>query len=88
MQGGQHHAGGIKGASYASAVGDRLQRWRRAPAGVPHPRPTLPHSRAARPAQEDARLQELVHRYGTANWPDVAAEMPGRTSKSCSLRCA
>jgi hypothetical protein len=36
--------------------------------------------------QEDIRLGQLVHRYGTASWPDIAAEMPGRTSKSCSLR--
>lgn len=38
------------------------------------------------PAQEDARLVELVDVYGIHNWPEVAGALHGRDSKSCSLR--
>ena len=50
------------------------------------PRPTTqpPHTHNKR--QEDALLTSLVERFGTHAWPEVAAALPGRTSKSCSLR--
>jgi hypothetical protein len=44
--------------------------------------------RATHGPQEDEKLEQLVAHFGTSSWPDVAAELPGRTSKSCSLRCA
>jgi len=31
-------------------------------------------------------LKVLVEKYGTHSWPEVANDLPGRTSKSCSLR--
>lgn len=36
--------------------------------------------------QEDARLVRLVEVYGIHSWPEVAAGLHGRDSKSCSLR--
>lgn len=37
-------------------------------------------------AEEDARLQELVKRFGTAQWAAVAAHFPGRDRKRCRER--
>ncbi|CAL9098266.1 unnamed protein product [Musa textilis] len=38
-----------------------------------------------RPA-EDAKLQELVSRYGPQNWNLIAEKLEGRSGKSCRLR--
>jgi hypothetical protein len=38
-------------------------------------------------AQEDALLQRLVMQQGPRNWSHVAAQIEGRSSKSCRLRC-
>jgi hypothetical protein len=37
-------------------------------------------------ASEDARLKELVARYGTNSWSTIAAEMPDRNARQCRER--
>lgn len=47
---------------------------------------TAPPRRAA-PAEEDARLLELVHRFGAQNWTAISRHLGGgRNGKSCRLR--
>jgi len=53
------------------------------------PHPHHHHSPAPQPthAEEDARLLELVHRYGASNWTIIASALGGgRNGKSCRLR--
>jgi hypothetical protein len=50
------------------------------------PRPRL-NSLATAATEEDARLLELVHRYGAQNWTIIADALGGgRNGKSCRLR--
>ncbi len=37
-------------------------------------------------ATEDARLQELVTKYGPSNWSRIAADLPSRIGKQCRER--
>ena len=38
-------------------------------------------------AQEDVVLVRLVEEHGTKNWSIIAKGIPGRTGKSCRIRC-
>lgn len=42
----------------------------------------------ARCAQEDQILRTLVTANGARNWTKIAECIPGRSGKSCRLRCA
>lgn len=44
-------------------------------------------TRGHRPAQEDVVLVRLVEEHGTKNWSIIAKGIPGRTGKSCRIRC-
>lgn len=66
------------------------------PRGAAHPNTTTIIATTTTPAQspnpaapkeEDARLLELVHRFGAQNWTIIARNMgAGRNGKSCRLR--
>jgi myb proto-oncogene protein len=53
----------------------RTRRARRAP-------------RRAPPPPQDALLLRCVGKHGPKNWSLIARSIPGRTGKSCRLRCA
>jgi hypothetical protein len=36
--------------------------------------------------EEDTKLRNLVEQYGTKNWEEIAAFMPGRTARQCRDR--
>ena len=70
-----------KGALRAAQLRSRPPR-----ALLTGPRPPPRRPRAA-PAEEDARLLELVSRFGPQNWTTIANHMgAGRNGKSCRLR--
>lgn len=37
--------------------------------------------------EEDEQLKELVALYGPKGWSVIAKDVPGRSGKSCRLRC-
>ena len=37
--------------------------------------------------EEDEQLKELVSLYGPKGWSVIAKDVPGRSGKSCRLRC-
>jgi Myb-like DNA-binding domain len=37
--------------------------------------------------EEDEQLKELVAMYGPKGWSVIAKDVPGRSGKSCRLRC-
>lgn len=37
--------------------------------------------------EEDEKLIELVSRFGPKSWSQIARDVPGRSGKSCRLRC-
>ncbi|KAI8472855.1 MAG: hypothetical protein J3K34DRAFT_412692 [Monoraphidium minutum] len=45
-------------------------------------------TRGAWRLEEDKLLEESVERLGTESWAAIATEVPGRSAKSCRLRCA
>ena len=47
---------------------------------------SLVHALTHAHLQEDSQLVQLVGVYGIHAWPQVAACLGGRDSKSCSLR--
>lgn len=49
---------------------------------------TVVEKKGAWEEHEDLLLAQLVEAFGVKSWSLVAQQIPGRSGKSCRLRCA